>query len=131
MSKKKFLNYGIEKLETVILHRIKADPYQTAYAAYIAASIYPNTFRIDEMRHKLMGIFPVLGKKQARGTGNIIVKLAQTKPPLIEYRYSKHYRWNNTMINASEAVKMIAQLITTRFDGEVPDSETIESLRRE
>ena len=118
---------GIDKLQGVILG-IKINPYPTAFAAYIAASIYPESFKIQKMVSMLANRFPEVKRMQPKGRSNVVSKLLQTKPPLIEFLYSGVYRWNNAIINANKAVRVLDELIRTRFNREVPDAEVVKSF---
>jgi len=118
---------GIDKVEKVIL-KITVNAYPTAFAAYIAAKIYPKPFRIDKMVSVLANRFVEVTRMHPQGRTNVISKLMQTKPSLIECLYWQVYRWTSD-INANEASKVIERLIRTRFRREVPDSEVITEFR--
>ena len=113
-------------LERVIL---KVD-FPIVYCAYIAAKIYPNPFRIDKMTEILKSRFPTVAKMHPTGRANIVSALLQTKPPLIKKLYNQVYRWDNG-INSIIAANIIGELIQTRFEKDLPDSDTIDLFKRE
>ena len=118
---------GIDKVEKVILN-ITVNAYPTAFAAYIAAKIYPKPFKIDKMVNVLVNRFVEVARMQPQGRANVISKLIQTKPSLIERLYWQVYRWTSD-INANVASKVIERLIRANFCREVPDSETINEFK--
>jgi len=119
---------GIDKVEKVLLN-ITKNAYPTAYAAYIVTAIYPDVFKMDKMVNVLANRFPEVKGMHPKGRTNVVSKLLQTKPPLIRCLYWQHYIWTSD-ISAREALKVIEQLIRTRFRREVPDSETISAFKR-
>lgn len=115
----------MDQLSRVI---IGCESYPTVVAAWIAARIYPEEFRIDTMVNVLTNRFAEVKRMKDRGKHNVVSKLLQTKPPLIKFMYGKTYRWNDNM-NPNMAVKEMEQLIRTRFHKDIPSSEILDSFR--
>lgn len=118
---------GIEGLRTVLLEipRIK---YPTVFAAFIAAKIYPEKFELRKVVNELSKRFPDVKKMQPQGKANVVVKLLQTKPPLIKKMHGRIYRWHDN-INAHFAVKEMEEIIGARYDEDIPSSDIIDLLK--
>lgn len=116
---------GVDEVERVILVGVKGNTaYPTVFAAFIAASIYPDTFGIERMVSTLSNRFPEVKRMLPRGRANVVAKLLMTKTPLLERMYAGTYRWTSA-INANQARQVIERLIRTHFRREVPGSEDI------
>jgi hypothetical protein len=117
--------YGIEQLRHVLLCSVKFKACPVAFAAYIASIRYPKGFEMKRMVSLLSDEFPEVRKAHVRGRHNVVSKLLQTEPPLIERLFSGMYRWNDAIVNADRAAPIIGELIRTKFDRTVPSSELI------
>lgn len=117
---------GLDDLKSVILRM----EFPTVFCAYIAAKIYPKTFSLERMSQLLSSRFPLVARIQPQGRQNVITALIQTKPPLLKRMHGRMYRWDDS-INPYNAVKIIGELIKTRFEKELPDSDTIDSFKNE
>lgn len=116
---------GVDEVERVILVGVKGNTaYQTTFAAFIAAKIYPETFELEKMVSNLSNRFPEVKRMLPKGRANVVTKLRQTKPLLIEHMHAGTYRWTSA-INANQATQVIERLIRTKFGREVPGSEDI------
>ena len=73
---------GVENVEKVLLMKTHTTQYPTAYAAYIAAAIYPQNFDLTKMVNILVDRFPEVRRMHPKGRQNVVTKLEQTKPPL-------------------------------------------------
>lgn len=119
---------GVGNIERVLL-RIRETGYSTAYAAYIAAAIYPQNFDLTMMLDVLANRFPEVQKMNPQGRHNTVTKLLQTRPPLISFLYYGKYKWADE-INATEARSRIGDVIRNKFRREIPDNDVITSFKR-
>ncbi|MCW3986712.1 MAG: hypothetical protein NWE87_00185 [Candidatus Bathyarchaeota archaeon] len=115
----------IDELRRVILER----DYPSVFSAFIAAKIYPEEFRMDNMVNALANRFPEVKRMQPRGRANVVSALIQTEPPLIRWLHGRIYCWNDD-INATSAAREIEHIIRTRFRKDISGSDIIESFRK-
>lgn len=99
----------------------------TAYAAYIAAAIWPSDFNLENMLNELAKRFPEVRGMSPRGRHNVVTSLLQTKPPLICRRSHHRYKWTGE-INARAARNRIDDIIRNNFGSNVPDSDTVQDF---
>lgn len=118
---------GIAELRSVLLESNKIT-FEKAFAAYIAARIYPETFEVHKMVQLLARRFPSARNMQPQGRGNLVGALLQTKPPLIEKMYGRVYRWNGNL-NPHAAVAEMKDIIITKYRQDLPDTEAIDAVR--
>lgn len=119
---------GVKNVERVLL-RIRNTGYPTAYAAYIAAAIYPLNFDLTMMLDVLANRCPEVQEMSPRGRHNTVIKLLQTRPPLISSLYHGKYMWADE-INPKEACSRIDDVIRNKFRRELPDNDIITRFKR-
>ena len=119
---------GVKDVERVLL-RIRNTAYPTAYAAYIAAAIYQLNFDLTMMLDVLANRCLEVQEMSPRGRHNTVIKLLQTRPPLISSLYYGNYKWTDE-INAREARSTIDDVIRNKFRREIPDNDIITRFKR-
>jgi len=115
----------IDQLRSIILRR----PYPTVFAAFIAAKIYPEDFRMDMMVDTLSTRFPEVKRMQPRGRANVVSALLQTRPPLLKRTHGNFYGWNDD-INPTTALTEIERIIRTRFRKDIPSADIIDRFMK-
>lgn len=118
---------GIDKLRHVLLKSKTIKP-PSVFAAYIAASIYPEYFDMKKVVTLLSNKFPEVRKMQPKGRSVVVSKLLQTKPPLIQPKYSSYYCWTDT-INADMAIGDMLDLLTNIMHIDIPTEDMVNSVK--
>lgn len=116
-----FEDDGMEEVERVLRKGVRGKrgeqsntAYATAYAAYIAAAIYPQNFDLTRMVNVLSDRFTEVHAMKPKGRANVVTKLLQTKPPLICNLYHHKYKWTDE-INPRAARSRIDEIIRNKF----------------